>query len=277
MAIGLPLLMLAVMIILPHIRTGGLTVKTGKIVLIVVAVVVVAVAALLFVSLGSMDKLIQAGIEKYGPEMTKADITLDKLSIDLTNGQASLLGLSVGNPEGFNTEYLTHLDEVKVSLDLDSITSDPVVVKEILIQSPVFIYELAPGGTNLDAILRNVRDYVNEGAGEKGQNKTAGPKMIINDVYIRDGTVSVSLKAMNGKKMLTSPLPEIHLQDIGKKEGGATPGEVAEKIIAGVRSSAVSAVAKLNLDAVADKTKQAGTAIKEGLGEAGEKLKGLFR
>jgi len=251
--------------------------KKRKIALVVVAIGVVAVAALLFVSLGSIDKLIQGGIEKYGSEMTKADITLDKVSVNLTNGQASLQGLSVGNPEAFETEYLTHLDEIRVSLDLNSITSDPVVVKEILIQNPVFIYEMAPGGTNLDAILRNVRDYVGEGARETQQGKTTGPKMIINDVYIRNGTVSVSLKGMKGKKMLTTPLPEIHLQDIGKKEGGATSGEVAEKIIAGVRSSAVSAVAKLNLDTVVDKTKQTGTAIKEGLGEAGEKLKGLFK
>jgi len=209
--------------------------------------------------------------------MTKADITLDKFSVDLTSGQASLQGLSVGNPEGFDTEYLTHLDKIKVLLDLDSITSDPVVVKEILIQNPVFIYELASGGTNLDAILRNVRDYVWEGAKGTEKDKTTGLKMVINDVYIRNGTVSVSLKAMKGKKMLSMPLPEIHLQDIGKKEGGATPGEVAEKIIAGVRTSAVSAVAKLNLDALVDKTKQAGTAIKEGLGETWEKLKGLFK
>lgn len=251
--------------------------KTKKIVLISVAVVVVAAAVLLLTTMGSMDKLIQAGIEKYGSQMTKADISLDNFSIDLTNGQASLQGLSVGNPEGFATEYLTHLDEIKVSLDLDSITSDPVVVKEILIENPVFIYELAPGGTNLDAVLRNVKDYVGEGAKRKEQDKTAGPKMVINDVYIRNGTVSVSLKGMKGKKMLTRPLPDIHLQDIGRKEGGATSGEVAEKIIAGVRSSAVSAVARLNLDAVVDKTKQAGTVIKEGLGQAGEKLKGLFK
>jgi len=39
------------MIALPQILTGRLTVKTRKIVMIVVAIIVVAVAALLFVSL----------------------------------------------------------------------------------------------------------------------------------------------------------------------------------------------------------------------------------
>lgn len=259
----------------------GHKMKTRKIVLIVASVVIVAAVILLLSTLGSMGKLIQAGIEKYGSAMTGAKVTLDDVSVDLGNGQASLRGLLVGNPEGFETEYLTHLDEIRVSLDLDSITSDPVVIKEVLIQGPVFIYEMAPGGNNLDAILNNVREYVgattdNGGEGSK-RDETAGPRMIIDDVYIRNGTVSLSHKLLKGKNMITAPLPEIHLQDVGRKEGGATPGEVAEQIIANVRSSAVSAVATLNLDTVIDKTKQAGGAIKEGLGNAGEKLKGLFQ
>lgn len=249
--------------------------KTKNIVLIVVAVVVVAAAVLLLTTLGSMDKLIQAGIEKYGSEMTKAEIKLDKVDLDLTNGQASLKGLYVGNPEGFETEYLTKLDEIKVALDLESITSDPVVIKEVLIQGPVFNYEMASGGSNLDAVLKNVQDYVgaSSGGGDKESAETAGPRMIINDVYIRDGTVSLSHKILKGKNMITAPLPEIHLQDIGKEEGGATPGEVGEKIMASIRSSTVTAVGKLNLDTVKD----AGGAIKDSLGKAGEKLKGLFQ
>ena len=238
------------------------------------AVLLVAAAVLLLTTLGSMDKLIQAGIEKYGSEMTQAEIKLDKVDLDLTNGQASLQGLYVGNPEGFETEYLTKLDEIKVALDLDSITSDPVVIKEIVIQGPVIKYEMAPGGSNLDAVLKNVRDYV--GAGPEGSKKSgegSGPKMIIDDVYIRNGTVSLSHKALKGKNMITAPLPEVHLQDIGREEGGATPGEVGEKIMASIRSSTVTAVGKLNLDTV----KEAGGAIKDSLGKAGDKLKGLFQ
>lgn len=257
----------------------GKLVKNKKIVLIAVAVVVVAAAVLLLTTLGSMDKLIQAGIEKYGSEMTKADIKLDKVDLDLTSGQVSLRGLYVGNPEGFETEYLTKLEEIKVALDLESITSDPVVIREILIQGPVIKYEMASGGSNLDAVLRNVRDYAGAGP-EEGSTKSgesAGPRMIINDVYIRSGTVSLSHKILKGKNMITAPLPEIHLQDIGKEEGGATPGEVGEKIMASIRSGAVAAVGKLNLDTVVDKSKEAGGAIKDSLGKAGEKLKGLFQ
>ena len=248
--------------------------KTKKIVLTLLALVVVAVVVVLFATIGSLDKIIEAGIEKYGSEMTAAEITLEEVTLDLSNGQASLRGLLVGNPEGFETEYLTSLDEINVILDLDSITTDPVVIKEINIQNPVFIYEMGVGGNNLDAILNNVKEYV--GAREESDEadgKSAGPKLIIDNVYIRDGTVSVSHKALKGKKMLTAPLPEIHIKDIGREEGGATPGEVAEKIISSVRSGATSAVATLNLD----KVKQAGGAIKESLGKAGEKLKGLFK
>ena len=154
--------------------------KTKKI-LLIAAAVVVAAAVLLLTTLGSMDKLIQAGIEKYGSEMTKADIKLDKVDVDLSSGKATLQGLYVGNPKGFETEYLTKLDEIKVALDLESITSSPVIIKEILIQGPVFNYEMASGGSNLDAVLKNVRDYVGaaSGKGSKESAGAAGPRMII--------------------------------------------------------------------------------------------------
>lgn len=44
------------------------------------------------------------------------------------------------------------------------------------------------------------------------------------------------------------PLPDIHLKDIGKKENGATPGEVVQTLIGALNKAILKAVAPLNLD-----------------------------
>ncbi len=76
-------------------------------------------------------------------------------------------------------------------------------------------------------------------------------------------------------------MPDIHLEDIGKKDDGASPAEVAKEIMGSVKSSVGSAVGTLNLDKVLGNV---GGTIKEGASsvldkgkEEGGKIKGLFQ
>lgn len=55
---------------------------------------------------------------------------------------------------------------------------------------------------------------------------------------------------------LDAPLPEIHLTNIGKQKGGATPGEVAEKIIGALGQSVNTAVASVDTTVVLGEAKK---------------------
>ncbi|MEE8516149.1 MAG: hypothetical protein V3T02_05860, partial [Alphaproteobacteria bacterium] len=175
-----------------------------------------------------------------------------------------------------------------------TVTSDPVVIKEIVITKPDVTYELGPGGNNIDAIQNNVNAYMAKFGGGKTAEQDAkdseGPKLIIRNLYIRGGTVNVSAAILEGKKM-TAPLPDIHLSDIGGKEKGATPGEVAEKILTSISKGASGAVAGLGIGKTLESlekslsgvtkslggaTKDIGSGIESGAEDVGKKLKGLF-
>jgi len=236
--------------------------KGKHILLIVGLVIVIAIGFVVYRVIGSLDKIIEAGIETYGSKITQAEVTLDKVTLDLANGKATLHGLRIGNPQGFKTDYLMQLDEISMTLDTGSITKNPVVVKEIMIQGPSVIYELASGGSNVDTLLKNIKSYT----GTESKQETGGEehKLIINDLYIKDGQVNLSASALNGKTM-SAGLPDIHMKDIGKEEGGATPGEVAEKIMGQVKSGATTAVGSIkNLPgAVSDQLKDVGGTVKD--------------
>lgn len=268
--------------------------------LIIGGVVVVAAIVILVVFVfSSLDGLIKAGVETYGTEITQASVTLESVEIDITSGQGALAGLVVGNPKGFQTPSAFKLGRISITIDTSTVTSDPVVIKEIVITKPEITYELGPGGNNIDTIQKNVNAYMAKFGGGKSAEPEAkgdseGPKLIIRHLYIRGGTVNVSAAILKGKKM-SAPLPDIHLTDIGGKKKGATPGEVAEKILTSISKGASGAVSGIGIgktleslesslsgitkgigDSLGGATKDIGGSIESGAKDVGKKLKGLF-
>ena len=256
--------------------------------------VVIAAGAIYFV-VSSLDTLIQEAVETYGSDIIQAEVTLDGVELDPGSGRGALRGLKVGNPQGFKTPSAFQLGMVSISVDIGSITGDTVVIKEIVVEKPEVTYELGADGSNIDAIRKNVDAYLGGGGGaaQKGE-KGEGPKLIIENFYVRGGTVNVSATILGGKT-LSAALPDIHLKDIGKEDEGATPGQVAERILASIGDGATSAVASIGVGKTLDSLKQVlggtaegagkaigkaadgvGGAISESAGEVGKKLKGLF-
>lgn len=263
-------------------------------ILIGVGVLVLAVAGVVIFAFSSLEGLIKEAVETYGSEVTKAEVRLDKVQLDISSGKGGLKGLSVGNPKGFETPSAFKLGEISVNVDTATVTSDPVVIKEIVIGGPEVTYELSSSGSNIDAIQNNVNAYMSKfGGGAKSapaKDDGGGPKLVIENLYVRGGTVNVSATILSGKTM-SAPLPDIHLKDIGKDEGGATPGEVAERLLTSLNESASKAVSGLGIGKTLDSLKQHLSGATEGVGktvgeavdsagkaasDVGGKLKGLL-
>jgi hypothetical protein len=245
--------------------------------LIVGGLVIVLIIAAVFFLYSSLDSLVKAAVEKYGSEITQTDVRLNEVEIAPTSGKASLRGFKMGNPKPFKTESAFRLGEVSMTLDVSSITKDPIVIKEILIAAPQVTYELSPKGSNLDAIKRNVNAYMGteQSKGSSKEGGRGGPKLVVENLIIRDGKVNVSATGLTGSTMSAS-LPNIHLKDIGKKKNGATPGELAEKVIEAITRGTGKAVASLDLGealgAAKKKAAEAEKALKAGTKDATEKV-----
>ncbi|MDH5748180.1 MAG: AsmA family protein [Rhodospirillales bacterium] len=262
----------------------------------VVIIVVIAGGIFLY---SSLDSLIQQAVEKYGSEVTQAKVKLNKVELDIVSGQGALRGLTIGNPQGFKTPSAFQLDAVSISLNTATVTSDPVIIKEIVIDKPDVTYEVGPQGNNFDALKNNINAYVEKlGLQKKEKSESEeGPKLIIENLYVRGGNVNVSASILEGKT-LSSPMPDLHLKDIGKDKGGASPGEVAEKVLSAITNSATKAVGSLGIGSTLDSLKNklggvgaitesvggtvskgadsVGGAVTEGAASAGEGIKKLF-
>ena len=269
-----------------------------KKILVGLAVIVVIVGVGVYYLVSNLGGIVKAAIENYGSAATQAKVTVDKVDLSLTSGEGSISKLFIGNPSGFATAQALTVGTVSIKVDTASVTKFPIVIKEVVIAAPNVTYERGTAGGNLEKIRDNVQRYAGLAQPAQGgqapapskpeASKPAGadkpePKFIIENLYVRDGKVAISHTALQGRT-LSSGLPTIHLKDIGKDKGGATPAEIANKVVGAITQEA-SKVASVDLDkalgqlkgAVGQQIQGVGGQVPQNLpGKVGDQLQGIL-
>ncbi|MBM3539566.1 MAG: hypothetical protein FJX55_17275 [Alphaproteobacteria bacterium] len=264
-----------------------------KKILIGVAVLIVLIGVGVYFLFSNLGAIIEAAIEKYGTAATQATVAVDKVTLSLGEGKGSITGLNVGNPPGFTTPRSFEMGTLNLAIDTGSITANPVVIRDVTILAPKITYERGASGGNLEAIRDNVRKYAGaqESAGRAGgsgggssggTSEQPEKKVIIENLYVRDAQVTIvatNLPAL-GTRQLSVTLPTVHLRDIGKDKGGATPAEVASRVLGALADEAAKAsVAALQRslgDLGGAARQQLEQAVPGGAGGVQERLRGVL-
>lgn len=231
-------------------------------------VLAAVIAAVLFWLRNNLDGLVRDAIAEYGSEMTQARVSVGNVKIDAVNGQCVISNFVVGNPEGFKTPYAFKVDEFTVALDPASITDDVIIVKKISIIAPEVIYEKGADMTNFDAIQKNIADYL----GPSDSEPTPGKKLIVEEFKMRDSQAQATAAFMDGETV-TVKLPNLTKRNIGKAEGGITPGELGQRIASAMEKQLLSAV---SFDQLGKAAQQAGHAIGDAAEGTVDQIKSLF-
>ena len=225
----------------------------------------------------NLDSLLQSAIEKYGSQATQTKVNLKKIHIGLTTGEGALNGLTVKNPSGFSSADAISLGTIEVALDINSLKGDgPIIIRQVKIDQPQITYEIdLSGNSNLQTLARNAQNYAASVAGKKAadpqEKKGPARKVIINDLVISNGQMTISEPLLKGK-ILSAPLPTMHLTGIGRNSGGATAAQVAQQLLTIITSQAAR-IASENL------IKQLGPVkdlVGGGAGAVTNQLKGLL-
>ncbi len=213
-----------------------------------------------------LNTIVKAGIETMGPKMVQAPVTVESVDLSPFTGSGSLKGIVVGNPEGYKTESAFKLAEVRVNVAISSLLSRKIVIQEIFVDAPEITYELGLGESNIGRIQKNIAEFT--GPAAEGEAPAAaegdGKKVQIDEFLVKDGKIRVSAKVLGGAAAPV-PLPDIHLQGIGKDEGGTSPGEAAKKIFSAITDGIFGAV------------KGVGGAVTDGVSGLIDGVGGLFK
>src|SRR5665213_1612590 len=120
---------------------------------IVVALLVVGYISAVFF-LGS---IVRAAVNRLGPALTQTKLELASANLSPLSGSGTLSGLFVGNPQGWSSDKAFYLTKVHIDVVPSSIFSDHIVVNEITIDGPEFVYETKIVSSNIGDLLKNIQ------------------------------------------------------------------------------------------------------------------------
>ena len=216
--------------------------KRKFIIFIVFALILVIAGTAVYV-LTNLDSIVKAAIEKYGSQVTKTAVQVSSVKIRLRNGEGAVLGLKVANPAGFSFPSIITLDNIAVQIEVNSVTSRPFVIDNILISGPEVFYEMKENGTtNVDVMKRNLTPGPPPVGQLQKSSKGKEIKLSVRKLVFEKGRVHVHIAKLVDKPY-TIDLPRLELTDIGK-HGGATPAEIARITATALAEETAKAVAK---------------------------------
>lgn len=244
-----------------------------KLLLILGGVVLILIVGVYIGAVYFLGNIVQAGVHKFGPQLTGTKVELASAQLSPLTGVGTLSGFTVGNPPGWSDHNAFSLGKAHLDMEPKSLFGDVVVVNELVIDQPEFLYETKLVSSNLKDILKNIEAYAGKG-GEQPTAKDGKPKkFIIRKLQFTNGKATVGIAAT----ALPVPLPEINLQDLGVAEGGLTINQIAVRVSTDVVATIVRATAgafgQLGGAAGANSLEQAKEAAK-GLEDS---VRGLFK
>ena len=225
-----------------------------------------------FVCAYFLGSIVKAGVNSFGPRLTQTKVELAGASISPLTGSGTLTGLTVGNPKGWSENNAFSLGKVHVDMQPFSIFGDHVVINEITIDGPEFLYETKFVSSNIKDLLKNIESFT--GSGAKGAETKSGQpiKFVVKKFRLTSGVAHVGV----GPAAIPVPLPPMALDDLGVSEGGITADQLAGAVMQNVLSGIVSGTAKAALQ-MGSTTGAAGLEkTKEAAKKAGESIKKLF-
>jgi len=212
----------------------------GLLLLLLIALVV----AVIFYA----DHIIVIGVETAGTSALDSPTTLDKAKLSILGGSLTLNGLTVANPQGYQTDNLVHLGECSAAVDLKSLTTDTIKVKQILLKDMVLTIEQKGLTSNLKDILDKINAQQKDKEPKKEQKKETpekeeapGKKVLVEKIEIIGAKAKIKLLPLPGKKdAMDIKLAPIVLENVSQDQNKAVMlSTIIQKVLLAVAQATV--------------------------------------
>ena len=173
------------------------------------------------------------------PNYTGTDFRIDGFHLNPYSGTLRINGVKLSNPQGFGDMAAFSLADFSMEVEVGSLFSDTILVKEVLIEDAFASYYSHDGRNNFDVIMANVKKATEPKAeaeastGKSAAKDEAKKKVIIERLRI----AGTKVKLMKSDMLPPFIVPTVELTDIGKKSSGATFEEAWTQIANGVMKS----------------------------------------
>ncbi len=186
------------------------------------ALALVAVLGTVAFMLFTVDTLVGDAARATGRSSYGVDVTIADVDMSLKSGKSQFIGVRVANPPGFSGATAIEIPAVEIIVDTRRPTADAVAIKQVKLVRPKVILEISGGIANLAAF---------DGTGKQsGASAPTGQRLVIDQILLVEGELILRADFLDGRE-LTTKIPDMRVADIGKKEQGAPPAEIARIVM----------------------------------------------
>jgi hypothetical protein len=183
-----------------------------------------------------VDRIVAGAIEQGGEYALGVETDVGFVSVRPIAGRFGLGGLTVSNPDGFETSHFLQLEGGELELRLRSLTDDPIVIPRLELRGIHLNLEQRQGQTNYGIILDHIGGFESSGDDVAEQGAT---NVVLEEVVIGDVAAHVQLLPVAGKlSAVDIEVPDIRLQNIGS--GGEGVPQILAVLTRAVLESVVS-------------------------------------
>tara|TARA_Y100001936_G_C16031987_1_gene646138 strand:- start:258 stop:1028 length:771 start_codon:yes stop_codon:yes gene_type:complete len=172
------------------------------------------------------EKVIRNTVKEVGAKATGTKVTVRKVELSFHEGELVLAGIQVENVKPFKSNSAIKIGSIGLKMKLGSLTSNAIVIDEIIVSGLDIAFEYIGGRTNFSIIRDRVIHYCNPDKRvefiKDAEVYDRGFKFITRTLFIRDGRVNVSsdrLSMVNANNVQ----PKLRLKKLTKEGGGITP------------------------------------------------------
>jgi hypothetical protein len=209
--------------------------KRHKVLLIVFdAIVVLVVVVVILVNLFA-DRAVKIGIETAATKALNVGVSVDDVKLSIMGGKLALQNLIIKNPPGYQHDKLLQLKNASIAVDVRSLLSDIVNIKEIKLDgAEVVMEQRGVSGNNIQDLLKSIPS----GPESETKAEPSGKKLHIDSLEISNITVKAKLLPIPGKAdTVNLKLAPIKMTDLGgdnKLDTAALTGKILVAIAKGV-------------------------------------------
>lgn len=189
-----------------------------------------------------LSDVTKALIEKLGSEALGVPVSIASLDIRLTEQSVAVRGIRIGNPKGYEGGDLLKLAAIDVSLG--DVSKQLVTFSNIRVSGSEINLKVSEKGTNFGALKENIAKNGSDDASAKSEatsskvaSTSEAPKVIIDKFLFEKTTINPTVTLLGSESVSSSvSIPDIKLNDIGKKENGVLVKEALSQIFSHISS-----------------------------------------
>lgn len=208
--------------------------------LIILGIILAIAVVAFFVVASSLGSIVKSGVNRVGPQLTQSRVELKGARISPFSGQGTLTQLTIDNPSGWTSERAFSLGRISIDVDPRSLFGDHIIVRSVVIEQPEIVYETRITSSNLQDLLKNIQQAT--GSSETSPKTKDGKPVKIEIQSFR--MLNAKITAIAGNNQGSVVMPDLLLENLGTREGGLTPQQLAVAVMKSVTTQAAQAGAR---------------------------------